>query len=227
MVSVCAGVSLPPSVVTNLIAPVVTGITGPRETTVIGIFNAPLLNLLLPPLALNATGLLAQAAAGQPITLQALASDGTVIGPSDQCRATADSITLNTPAGVAIGGNQITSLGANGAAAFASDIGGRGALTGYAATGLAGTQRSAGELSVGAPDALRQITNVASGSAANDAATVSQVDGVLGQVTPSIPASAPIPPRSPGWTPASSPVRRGWHRWRRSRSAMTRPIAGG
>ncbi|WP_168770688.1 YadA family autotransporter adhesin [Sphingomonas olei] len=186
------------------------------------ILGVPLLGLLLPPLNLNASGLLANAAAGAPINLQALATDGTVVGPTDQCRATSDSITLNTPAGVAIGGNSISGLGANGATAFASDINAvalgnnaraeagavgsialglnsqvtaansvalgagsvatRGALSGYIATGLSDAQSSVGEVSVGAPGALRQLTNVAAGSAPTDAATVGQVDGVAAQV---------------------------------------------
>ena len=219
VVSACSGVSLPRSVVTGIMSPVITGITAPIETSVNGILNTPLLRgLLLPPLSTNATGLLTQAAAGDPITLQALASDGTVIGPADQCRVTSDSITLDTPAGVAIGGNQITGLGANGAPAFAGDIdaiafgnnaraeigataslalglnsrataansvalgagsvAARGALPGYTALGLSGPQSSAGEVSIGAPGALRQLTNVAAGSAPSDAATVGQLDGV-------------------------------------------------
>lgn len=223
VVSVCSGVSLPPSVVTGIMAPVVTGIATPTETTINSILNVPLLRGLLPPLSLDATGLLSQAAAGNPITLQVLATDGTIVGPTDQCRATADAFTLKTPAGVAIGGNQITGLGANGAAAFASDIdaiafgnnaraeagavgsialgansrataansvalgagsiAARGSLAGYTATGLVGPQASVGEVSVGTPGALRQLTNVAAGSAASDAATVGQVDGVLARVT--------------------------------------------
>jgi hypothetical protein len=222
LVSACSGVSLPPSVVTNILAPVVTGISGPTEDRINRILNLPLVGGLIPPLNLNATGLLNQAASGSPITLQALATDGTVIGPSDQCRVTSDAITLNAPAGVAIGGNQITGLGANGAAAFASDIDAvamgnnaraeagavasiafgqnsrvtaansvalgagslatRGALAGYTALGLTGTQSSAGEVSIGSPTGLRQLTNVAAGTEATDAATVGQVSGVAAQV---------------------------------------------
>lgn len=222
VVSACSGVSLPRSVVTDILSPVLTGITGPTETTVNSILNLPLIGVLLPLLNLNTTGLLAQAAAGNPITLQALASDGTIIGPADQCRVTADGITLDTPAGLAIGGNEITGLGANGVPAFAAtidaiafgnnaraeagatgslalgtnsrvtaansvalgagSIAGRGALANYTASGLSGLQNSAGEVSIGAPGALRQLTNVAAGSAPTDAATVAQVDGVVAQV---------------------------------------------
>lgn len=223
VVSACSGVSLPRSAVTDILTPVITGIATPIEGRVNDILGLPLLGGLLPDLSLNASGLLTDAANGAPITLQALATDGTVVGPTDQCRLTADSITLDAPAGVAIGGNQITGLGADGAAAFASDINaiafgnnaraeasatgsialgtnssvtaansgalgagsvaGRGALANYTATGLAGAQNSVGEVSIGAPGAERQLTNVAAGTAATDAATVGQVDGVAAQVT--------------------------------------------
>ncbi|MEA1072770.1 YadA family autotransporter adhesin [Sphingomonas sp. LY160] len=68
------------------------------------------------------TTLLANAAAGQPITLQTIASDGTLVGPSSQCDAAADSFTLDNPAGIAIGGNRITGLGATGQEAVAGEI---------------------------------------------------------------------------------------------------------
>ena len=221
-VSACSGASLPRSVVTDILRPVITGIATPTENIVNDILDLPLVGGLLGDLDLNATGLLDQAASGAPISLDVLTTDGTILGPGEACRATSDSITLNTPAGVAIGGNQITGLGANGAAAFASDINAiafgnsaraeagalgsialgnaanvtaansvalgagstaaRGALAGYAALGLAGPQTSAGEVSVGTAGGLRQITNVAAGTAASDAATVGQVQGVADQI---------------------------------------------
>ena len=122
VVSACSGVSLPRSVVTDILSPVITQIAAPTEGAVNSILGLPLLTGLLPQLSLNATGLLTQAASGAPITLQALNTGGTIVGPSDQCSATSDSITLNTPAGIGIGGNQITGLGANGAATFAGDV---------------------------------------------------------------------------------------------------------
>ncbi|WP_230771284.1 beta strand repeat-containing protein [Sphingomonas sp. Leaf4] len=224
VVSACSGVQLPRSVVTDILSPVVTGITGPLEGRVNSILGIPLLSTLLPlpPLNTNVTGLLNQAASGQPITLQVLDTGGNVVGPTDQCQLTTDSISLDTPAGISIGGNRISGLGAEGVASFASDINAiafgnnaraeagatgsiafgtnaqvtaansvalgagslatRGALGGYTAVGLTGTQTSAGEVSVGAAGGLRQITNVAAGSAATDAATVGQVAGVAGQV---------------------------------------------
>ncbi len=221
VVGACSGVQLRPSAVTGILSPVLTGITGPIENRVNSILGLPLISALLPgnpTLNTDLTNLLNDAANGQPITLQALASDGTLVGPTDECRVTADALTLDTPAGISIGGNQIVGLGANGTPSFASDINaiafgnnaraeagatgsiaigansqvtaansialgagslaGRGALGGYTAVGLTGTQASAGEVSVGSPTALRQITNLAAGSAPTDAATVGQVAGV-------------------------------------------------
>ncbi|BBC72535.1 conserved hypothetical protein [Altererythrobacter sp. B11] len=135
---------------------------------------------------------------------------------------TADGFQLDAEGGLAIGGNQITGLGADGAAPSAADVNSialgnnatvtgtapasvaigtdasvtaansvalgtgstaaRGAQTGYAAPGLAGTYSSAGEVSFGAPGAERQLTNIAPGTAATDAATVGQVQGALDAV---------------------------------------------
>lgn len=141
IVSVCSGVSLPPSVVTGIIGPVITGVVTPIETTT----NASLAVLtgsgilgLPAPLSTNAAGLLATAAGGSDISLAVVAQDGTLVGPSDECNATADAIILDTPAGIAIGGNAITGLG-NGIQANAGEIDsialGNGAATDAAALG--------------------------------------------------------------------------------------------
>ncbi|MDJ0275845.1 YadA-like family protein [Sphingomonas sp. 2R-10] len=122
VVSACSGVQLPRSVVTDIVTPVVTGITGPIENTVNGILGLPLLGALLPPLNTNVTGLLNQAASGAPITLQVLDTSGNIVGPNDQCQMTADAISLDNPAGISIGGNRIAGLGANGTPSFAADV---------------------------------------------------------------------------------------------------------
>ena len=125
LVSVCSGVSLPRSVVTGILDPVLTGIYGPIETDVNGILTIldPLTGLVLPsPLNVDVTGLLTTAGSGSNIGLNVLASDGTLVGPSSQCDATADSFTLDNPAGVSIGGNQITGLGDPGQQAVAGEI---------------------------------------------------------------------------------------------------------
>ncbi|NLN67801.1 MAG: hypothetical protein GX143_06525, partial [Alcaligenaceae bacterium] len=127
LVDACAGVSLPRSVVTELVGKVVNPIYTPIETTVNGILG-PVdglvdllgLGLLLPdPLNLNLSEILDNAANGDPITLGVLNADGSVVGPTDACDLTADSLNLTDPAGIAIGGNTITGLGSDAAGAAA------------------------------------------------------------------------------------------------------------
>jgi len=106
---------------------VLTGIYGPIETDVnqtLGVLGNPLLGLIgLPaPLSVNVNGLLTTAGSGSDIGLSVLAQDGTLVGPSGQCDATADSFSLDNPAGISIGGNQITGLGDPGEQAVAGEI---------------------------------------------------------------------------------------------------------
>ncbi len=155
VVGACSGVSLPRSVVTDILTPVVTGIVTPIQNTVnpvlgnvtnvvnvVGGLPLTILGLqpvTAPPLSINAAGLLANAAAGAPITLQVLNSGGTIVGPGDRCDTQADGFMLRTPAGIAIGGNRITGLGSTGLEAFAGEENsiafGNGALTDASATG--------------------------------------------------------------------------------------------
>lgn len=145
-----------------------------------------------------------------------LKTDGTVLGPADKCNTTTDSLQLNNPAGIALGGNILTGLG-GGAPASAGEINsvalGNGATTAPGATASVAlgngasvtapnsvalgagstatrgpTAGSAGEVSVGAPGATRQITNVAAGTAPTDSATVGQVTAQVGASA----AAAPI-----------------------------------
>ena len=78
---------------------------------------------------------------------------------------------------LALGTGAATSV-ANSVALGAGSAASRGALPSYDALGLIGTQSSAGEVSVGASGALRQVTNLAAGTAATDAVTVGQLRGV-------------------------------------------------
>ncbi len=140
LVGACSGVSLPRSVVTDILTPVVNGIVTPIQGTV-----NPILGLvggllpLVPPLSIDAAGLLANAAAGAPVTLQVLNTNGVVVGAADRCDSQADSFSLRTPAGIAIGGNRITGLGATGQEAFAGEASsiafGNGARTDASAVG--------------------------------------------------------------------------------------------
>lgn len=125
LVSVCSGVSLPPSVVTGIIDPVVTGIYSPIETNInstLGTLTGLLGPLFPAPLSVDVTGLLTTAASGSDIGLSVLADDGTLVGPSDPCDAHADSFSLDNPAGISIGGNIIDGLGATGQDADAGEI---------------------------------------------------------------------------------------------------------
>jgi autotransporter adhesin len=137
VVSACSGVSLPPSIVTGIMEPVITGTVVPIE----GVLNetlaaveiigtVPLISGTLSllgfdppdPSSVDVSGLLATAASGEPITLSVLDINGNLVGPSDDCIMTADGVTLDTEKGVSIGGNQITGLGLNGQQADAGEI---------------------------------------------------------------------------------------------------------
>jgi trimeric autotransporter adhesin len=104
LVSPCAGVSLQPSVVTDIVGAAVLPVTGILDGG---------LSLLLGPLGLssNLTNTLGSIAAGDPITLNVLDTNGNIVSPVEECTTTADSFTLDTPKGLSIGGNQITGLG--------------------------------------------------------------------------------------------------------------------
>ena len=175
LVSACSGVSLPRSVVTEIVRPVITDIYDPIETLVNGlllIVDPLTLGLLPDPLNVNVSDLLDDAALGNNISVAAVASDGTLVGPSDQCDAAADSYTLDTPAGIAIGGNQITGLGATGAQADAGEIdsialGNRATTDAAALASIAiGTDASVGAAGIGSV----AIGNGASATAANSVA---------------------------------------------------------
>lgn len=84
---------------------------------------------------------------------------------------------------IAIGeGASVTASGVNSVALGAGSVADRGPLANYTAPGLTGTFDSAGTVSVGSAGALRQITNVAPGTEATDAATVGQVQAALDAV---------------------------------------------
>ncbi|MBL4858521.1 MAG: YadA-like family protein [Erythrobacter sp.] len=194
-------------------------------TEVIGAVNEPIVNqlettvndittitLILAPLAtitdldIDLSSILADAAEGDPISLQILDTEGNVITASDDCNITADNLTLDEEGGIEIGGNRVSGLGANGQVASAGEVDaiafGNNASTAVGATGAVaiGTDASvtaansvalgagsvadrADTVSVGAVGAERQIVNVADGTAATDAATVGQVDASIAAAT--------------------------------------------
>ncbi len=225
VVDVCTGVSIDQSTVRDLLVAVNDPIVSPVETTFNALLGATVVIPgvdLIAPLDIDVTGIVDNAIAGNPIGVQVLDTNGNLVSPGS-CNVTADGFTLNTEGGIAIGGNAITGLGANGQLASAGEedaiafgnnattaIGATGAvalgtganvsvangvalgagstndraaMTGYTAFGIAGPVSSAGTVSIGAPGAERQLTNVAPGTALTDAATVGQVQGAIAAAT--------------------------------------------
>ncbi|SFP31612.1 Autotransporter adhesin [Qipengyuania nanhaisediminis] len=212
VVDVCTGITLPRSAVTEVIGAVNQPIVEQIETTVNGITTV---TLVLAPLAtitdldIDLSSILADAEAGDPISLQILDTNGNIITASDDCNVIADAYTLVGESGIEIGGNQITGLGADGQTASAGELDaiafGNNASTAVGATGAVaiGTNASVtaansvalgadsvadreNTVSVGSAGNERQIVNVADGTAATDAATVGQVDAAIALATENI-----------------------------------------
>lgn len=98
VVDVCSGITLPRSAVTEVIGAVNEPIVNQLETTVNDITT---ITLILAPLAtitdldIDLSSILADAAEGDPISLQILDTEGNVITASDDCNITADNLTLD------------------------------------------------------------------------------------------------------------------------------------
>tara|TARA_Y100000758_G_scaffold100853_1_gene69839 strand:- start:8527 stop:10710 length:2184 start_codon:yes stop_codon:yes gene_type:complete len=132
--------SLNESDLTALLGEVNTGIVTPLQTNLNGLLG-PLSTLLLPglpsPLNINVGDIVGNAVAGNPISVDVLNSNNTIVGPGE-CNVTVDGLTLNNPAGIGIGGNQITGLGQGEVASAGTEDSiafGNGATTGLTATG--------------------------------------------------------------------------------------------
>jgi len=178
-------------VVTGTIVPI-EGVLNDTLAAVDIIGSVPLISSTLSALGFNppapasvdVSGLLATAAAGDPITLSVLDINGNVVGPSDDCIMTADGVTLDTEKGVSIGGNQITGLGANGQEADAGEIDsiaiGNTASTDASATGsiaigkaaTVGTD-AAGSIALGSGASATAANSVALGAGSTTTAVLS------------------------------------------------------
>lgn len=149
-VDVCTGITLPRSAVTEIIGAVNGPIVNQIETTVNGLTDVV---VILSPLAtltdldIDLTTILSDAAAGDPISLRIVDTEGNVLTGSDDCNLTADAITLDEEGGISIGGNRITGLGTNGRAASAAEVDaiafGDNASTAVGATGAVAIGRDA------------------------------------------------------------------------------------
>lgn len=209
-VNLCTGVSLPRSAVTDLLSPVINGVVAPVENRVNAILDVvriiPIVGQAIAPLDTNVSGLLSSAASGAPISLQILDTNGNVVDAADGCNLQADSLSLATPAGLAIGGNRISGLGANGAAAFAGDIDavafGNGARTEVAATeavaiGHDARVTAANSVAIGAGSSATRGPQLAYAALALDGSQFSAGEFAVGasgaerQITHVAPGSAP------------------------------------
>jgi autotransporter adhesin len=138
------------------------------------------------------------------------APGGTAIGQNARV-AQADGIALGTSAQAS--SIQSIAIGAGANASFANSLalGGNsvtvvGALPSYTGYGLATPQSSVGEVSVGAPGAERQITNVAAGSAPTDAVNVAQLNQVAQNTAAALGGGAAYDPATGAYTPPSYSV---------------------
>lgn len=118
-VGACTGVSLPPSVLTNTLAPALTPLGSTLDSV---------LGLLLQPLgvAANLQSNLDSIAAGDPITLDVLDINGNAVNvlndPTCDLQASSYAMDANHRAGLSMGGNRITGLGDEGRVATAGEI---------------------------------------------------------------------------------------------------------
>jgi len=141
VVDVCTGLSLDQSLVTGVVGEVVAPAVAPIQSSFNGLLdltvNAGPVDVLA-PLDVDLAQILANAATGAPLAVQALDTDGNIVSPGD-CNISVDGVALNTPAGIAIGGNAITGLGAADQQATAAELDaiafGNNASTGLGATG--------------------------------------------------------------------------------------------
>ena len=137
VVDVCTGLSLNQSDLTALLGEVNTGIVTPVQGTVNGLLGVLTVLGLPAPLNINVSDIVGNAVAGNPISVDVLNSNNTIVGPGE-CNVTVDGLTLNNPAGIGIGGNQITGLGEGEVASAGTEDSiafGNGATTGLTATG--------------------------------------------------------------------------------------------
>ncbi|MBK1779653.1 YadA-like family protein [Advenella sp. WQ 585] len=195
LVSACAGVSLPNSVITDVVVgdilyPVLTGLP------VVG----PLLGTL------GVTDILDLVVAGEDITLNVLDTNGKLLSTDADCDTTADSYALNKEGGIAIGGNKISGLGSNGKEATASTESSiafgneaKALATGAIAIGEKAQALAAGAIaigensvanevntvSVGSAGNERKITNVKAGENLTDAVNVGQLDAAITNINTS------------------------------------------
>ena len=207
VVDVCTGVGIDDSALRTLLqrtlVPTAQGVENLFDDLLtVNILGVPLLSL--PDVNLGVATTASDIAAGNTVSLQVLDTDGNVVG-SGTCNVTTDGYTLNTPAGVALGGNQLTGLG-SGTPASAAELDaiaiGNGATTtvganGAVAIGSGASVTAPNGVSIGAGSvndraALAGYTAYGISGPANSAGSVSfGAPGMERQLTNLAPGTAP------------------------------------
>lgn len=210
LVSACSGVSLPRSVVTDILGNVVVPVLQPVESLLSGLTGGAV--------NLGLANTLSSAAGGANINLSALDVNGHSIDllSNPGCSSQADSYGLAQSKGMAIGGNRISGLGTNGLLASAAETDalaiGDGARTtvganGAIALGAGALSSHAGSVALGAGSIAdgstlgngaflvggtaagevnigsRRLTGLSAGAEATDAVNVAQLSAVNSSVT--------------------------------------------
>ncbi len=128
LVSPCTGVSLPQSVITDIVGQAVVPLAGTLDSVLNDIILAPIVGPILgpilgvPTLQTDLQGTLGSIAGGAPINLNVLDVNGDVVNNAADCTVVADVIEGSGENGVSIGGNQVTGLGDPGRPASAGEI---------------------------------------------------------------------------------------------------------
>ena len=207
VVNVCTGVGIDDSALRTLLqrtlVPTAQGVENLFDDLLtVSILGVPLLSL--PDVNLGVAATTSDIAAGNTVSLQVLDTDGNVVG-SGTCNVTTDGYTLNTPAGVALGGNQLTGLG-SGTPASAAELDaiaiGNAATTivganGAVAIGSGASVSAANGVSIGAGSvndrgALAGYSAYGLAGSANSAGSVSfGAPGMERQLTNVAPGTAP------------------------------------
>ena len=190
-VSACTGASLPPSRLTGILTPLVTGIF------------APLVSIpgVGPTLLGGVGGIVTNATSGGPIGLDVLTTTGAVLAPGSQCNQQANGFSLATDKGITIGGNSIDGLGASGLSANAGEVGsialGNNASTAAAATNSIALGSGAtvtggvGAIAIGAGATAATAGGVALGQGSIDRAAVPTTGATIGGVAYGFAGTAP------------------------------------
>ncbi len=165
VVSACTGASLPPSRLTSILTPLVTGIFTPLSG----------LPIVGPGLLAGVGGIVTGATSGAPIGLDVLTTTGAVLAPGSQCNQQASGFTLATDKGITIGGNSIDGLGATGLNANAGEVGSI-ALGNSAATAASATN----SIAIGTGAQATVAGGVALGAGSIDRAAVPTGSAVIG-----------------------------------------------